>query len=515
VIRVLRAAVVAASIGTMLAATCAAADTPSPGAVGIGDRLNPTIGNGGYDVRHYDLDLTYATSDPSQALVGNETITAVATQSLSQFDLDFAGKVPSQVLVNGAGAAFKISNEELVIKPAAPIANGATFTVQITGFGSAPMQLSSKSTSSAFFKTPDGSVTAPQPFGAHLIYPCNDHPRDKATFAFTIDVPAGERAIANGDPVSQTTANGRTIWVYDMAQPMATELTQITVGNWDFDTPRRDGSVILRNVSAPSLTPSLGDAFAAEARQLDYMVSQAGAYPFNRWGILVEQPDPGFTLETQTIAQFPYVFFGSFGQAIWDPTMTHELSHQWFGNSVAPYSWSDIWLNEGHATWYEFTYAETQGELEGDTIDYPDPQGYPTIDEVMKADYAHGDEWRADFGPVAAPKNGTDAVLFSDNVYFGGAVTLYALRQKIGATAFQKVEKAWVQRYAGQSASTDDFIALATQVSGQDVTQFLRDWVYGTKEPPMPGHPDWTVNPVKQTKTTTTSAAVRLAHHGG
>ena len=65
---------------------------PSPGAPGLGDRLFPRSGNGGYDVQHYDLDLRYATGAPSQPIDGTVTILARATQDLSRFDLDFAGQ---------------------------------------------------------------------------------------------------------------------------------------------------------------------------------------------------------------------------------------------------------------------------------------------------------------------------------------------------------------------------------------------------------------------------------------
>lgn len=501
-------------LGALLVAATAAYAEPTPGSVGIGDRLYPSLGNGGYDVQHYDLDLRYATSDPSQSIVGDATILARATQSLSQFDLDFGGKSVGGVSVNGAPAAFTRKDEELIVTPSDPLPDGQAFTVRVTQFVAVPTTASSKATSTVFFKTPDGSAMAPQPYGAHLIYPSNDHPRDKATFRFTIDVPAGTNAIANGEEVSRSTANGRTTWVYAMDQPMATELTQIAVGNWDLGAPRRAGSVILRDASAPSLTASLQPAFALEPSQLDYMQSRVGSLPFSRYGILVVAPDFGFSLETQTLSIFPNVFFSSYGKAVWDPTMLHELSHEWFGDNVSPYSWSDIWLNEGHATWYEFLYAESTGQLEGDTAYYPDPQGYATFDELMRAVYAHGDEWRNDFGPVALPLNNTDAVQYSYNVYHGGALVLYALRQKIGTTAFDRLERAWLQRYAGQSASTDDFIALASSVSGQDLTAFLRDWLYGTRTPPMPGHPDWTVNPVKTHKTTTLITAAPARQRG-
>jgi aminopeptidase N len=179
-------------------------------------------------------------------------------------------------------------------------------------------------------------------------------------------------------------------------------------------------------------------------------------------------------------------------------TILHELAHMWFGDSVSPYSWSDLWLNEGHATWYELVYADEEGQLVGHTEGgWPDPQGYATLEELMRGVYAHGDEWRKQSGPVALPESGQVVKLFSYQVYFGGALVLYALRQKIGESAFEQIERTWVTRYRDGVASTDDFIALATEISGDaSVTPFLRDWLYGEKTPPMPGHPDWTVNPV-------------------
>jgi aminopeptidase N len=121
----------------------------------------------------------------------------------------------------------------------------------------------------------------------------------------------------------------------------------------------------------------------------------------------------------------------------------------WFGDSVSPERWSDLWLNEGHASWYEFLYAEQRGELADDTQDYPDPTRCATFDEPMKAVYAHGDQWRHDSGPVAAPSSAD--TLFDLQRYHGGALVFYALRQLVGATTFQRIERAWVQRYEGQS----------------------------------------------------------------
>jgi aminopeptidase N len=124
----------------------------------------------------------------------------------------------------------------------------------------------------------------------------------------------------------------------------------------------------------------------------------------------------------------------------------------------------------------------------------------------MKAVYAHGDQWRADSGPVALPTS--EDTIFDLQRYHGGALVLYALRQKIGAAAFQQIERAYVTRFKDRSVSTDDYIALAAQVSGdRSVIPFLRDWLYSTKTPAMPGHPDWTVAPVEAAKAPTALSA--------
>jgi aminopeptidase N len=111
----------------------------------------------------------------------------------------------------------------------------------------------------------------------------------------------------------------------------------------------------------------------------------------------------------------------------------------------------------------------------------------------MKDTYAKGDQWRHDSGPVAAP----DATnLFDSQRYPGGVLVLYAVRQFVGEDTFHAIERVFLARYRSATATTEDYIAVASKVSGQDLSGFLRDWLYGTKAPRMPGHPDWKVTPV-------------------
>jgi len=472
-----------------------ARDLPSPGAAGIGDRLFPGLGNGGYDVQHYNLDLRYATSAPSQPIDGTVTILARATQPLSRFDLDFAGQSVGGVTVDGARASWRRDGEELVVTPRRSLRRGELFAVRVSHFVAVPTEPGDDPSSTAFFIHADGSATAGQPNFEHFVYPSNDHPRDKATFTFRFDVPAGTTAVANGLQLGHWTRKGRTTWLYAERHPMATELTQLAVGNLRFSSPGRRPGVLLRDVLPPSLEAEILPRLAVGPAQIDWMQDRVGRYPFESMGSLVVRADLGFALETQTLSLLDTYWFEDQPVGLGDATLLHELSHMWFGDSVAPREWSDIWLNEGHASWYEFVYSEEKGFLADDTVNYPDENGYDTVEELMHAVYLHSDQWRHDSGPVARPVDADH--LFDLQVYHGGALVLYALRQVVGARTFARIEREWVTRYRDRVAGTDDFIALASQVAHRDLRGFLGAWLYGTTTPPMPGHPDWKADPVQ------------------
>jgi aminopeptidase N len=492
-----RLLVVAVFLAALVAGPAASASAPpSPGAAGVGDRLFPQLGNGGYDVIHYDVAVRYATSAPSQPLQGTVRILARATQALSRFDLDFSGQSVGSISVNGARAAWTRDGEDLVITPRRPLAKGVPFVVTVGDYVAVPTVADPDDESTtAFFQHSVGSATAGQPNWTHAFLPSNDHPSDKATFDLRFDVPAGETAVGNGVLAAKWTGGGRSHFIYVQRQPMATELIQLAVGDYDVTSVGVKSGVYLRDVTAKPITAQIQPLLSVTPAQMAWMQARVGRYPFDLYGSLVVQADIGFALESQTLELMDTSWFDDFGQGVWEPTLLHEMSHMWFGDSVSPATWSDLWLNEGHASWYEFLYAAEKGQLAEDTEGYPDDAGYADFDALMQAVYAHGDQWRADDGPVALPTSSD--TLFSFQAYHGGALVLYALRQLVGAPTFQRIERAWLSTYEGRSASTDDFIALASRVSGRDLTSFLRAWVYGTTTPPMPGHPDWTVDPVE------------------
>ncbi|MFD5793112.1 M1 family metallopeptidase [Streptomyces diastatochromogenes] len=475
-----RAALLAAAVSVCLLAAGAPTEP-----LGIGDRLYPYLGNPGYDVASYDLSFTYPGTNvkPLQAVT---TIDARTTSRLDRVNLDFAhGKVES-VEVDGRPAGFTSAGEDLVVTPDSPLHKGrwTRITVKHT---SDPV--TGKDEDGGWVRTSDGLAMANQADAAHLVFPCNDHPSDKAMFTFHVTAPNAYTAVANGVPAGADRVGGSTTWTYRTQHPMATELAQVSIGRSAVAHRTGPHGLALRDVVPSADRKELEPWLAKTPDQIAWLESKVGKFPFETYGVLMAQASTGFELETQTLSLFEKNLFTETAYPKWylESIMVHELSHQWFGDSVSPRTWSDVWLNEGHATWYEALYAEEKA--------------HKPVEDRMKAAYSASDRWRDSGGPPARPKPpapGQKIGIFRPNVYDGAALALYALRQEIGVRAFERLEKAWVKQHRDSNASTADFVRLASTVAGRDLSGFLKDWLYGEKTPPMPGHPDWkSVKPAK------------------
>ncbi|GGY25782.1 M1 family metallopeptidase [Streptomyces djakartensis] len=446
--------------------------------LGVGDRLFPHLGNPGYDVAAYDLSFTYpGTNDkPLRAVT---TIDAWTTADLERVNLDFAHGTVRSVEVDGEPAKFAAAGEDLVITPGKPVPDGnrMRITVRHTSDPVPP-----RGREGGWVRTADGLAMANQADAAHLVFPGNDHPSDKAMFTIRVTAPEGHTVVAGGLPAGVHTSGGSTTWTYRTLHPMATELAQVSIGRSTVLHRSGPQGLPVRDVVPTRHRKALEPWLRKTPGQIAWMESRLGRYPFETYGLLVADATTGFELETQTLSLFERQLFTEPAHPKWyvESIMVHELAHQWFGDSVSPRTWSDLWLNEGHATWYEALYAEKQGGK--------------SLRDRMKSAYGASDGWRAAGGPPAAPKApepGNKIGIFRHNVYDGAALVLYALRQEIGATAFESLQRAWVGRHRDGNASTADFVRLAGEITGRDLAAFFQDWLYGKKTPPMPGHPDW------------------------
>ncbi|GLX40416.1 zinc metalloprotease [Streptomyces roseochromogenus] len=468
----LRAALLAAASLTLVAAVL-----PPPKPLGIGDRLFPELGNPGYDVLSYDLSLTY--KDNLTPLDAVTVIEARTLEPLERINLDFTNGTVASAEVNGEPAGVDSVGEDLVLTPAHAVPAGV------------PLHLVVRHTSDprgradgGWVPTEDGLAMANQADAAHRVFPCNDHPADKAYFTFRVTAPAGTTVVANGVPSSlpAARAGGAAVWTYRTLHPMATELAQVSVGRSAVVHRTGPHGLPLRDVVPAADRERLEPWLAKTAGHIEWMEERVGRYPFENYGVLIARAKTGFELETQTLSLFEHGLFAGEGYPEWyvESVMVHELAHQWFGDSVTPRTWSDLWLNEGHATWYEALYADGLGKY--------------SLERRMREAYQRSDQWRAAGGPPAAPKAaapGEKIGLFRPVVYDGAALILYALRQEIGAEAFDRVERSWVAEHKDGTAGTEDFVRLASREAGRDLEAFLEPWLYGQTTPPMPGHPEW------------------------
>ena len=185
-----------------------------------------------------------------------------------------------------------------------------------------------------------------------------------------------------------------------------------------------------------------------------------GPYPFDAYGIVVVDDFPG-ALENQTLS-----LFGR--NAVNEIIVVHELAHQWFGNHVSPAQWRDIWLNEGFASYAEWLWIEATQGIEALAVGITDERAFFA---------SQG------FPPPGAPPS-TD--LFNASVYRIGAMTLHALRLTIGDADFFETLRTYVARFGGGSATTDDFIGVAEEVSGVELDDLFEAWLYGDTVPRFP-----------------------------
>jgi len=434
---------------------------PQVGHNSIGDPKAPSLGNTGYDVLQYTLALTI---DPERETIsGTATVKAVATlPNLSRLSLDYSGPRIRRLTVDAQETPHQRQGIKLYVDLPRLMAEGEAFSV-VAAYGGHPQQVQSEFLD--FFPLGmhfvDGmAFVASEPDGARSWFPCNDHPRDKALFRFEITVPRGYVVAANGQPRPPIEGQTTTTFVWEGASPMATYLATVAVGHYQVIHQTAPNGIPMRHYASPDLLSDARRLLTRTGDMIVFLERHFGPYPFQSYGHVVV-PMQGVSLETQTMT---LIDAGAVAQGI-ERIVIHELAHQWFGDSVSPASWADIWLNEGFATYASWLWEEARSPAK-------------LMDNLNTAEAR---AWEADPGePLADPSASN---LFGFNSYIKGAWVLHMLRSEIGDEAFFRTLQTYHGRFKHGVATTGDFQAVAEAVSGQDLELFFSQWVYGRRIP--------------------------------
>lgn len=437
---------------------------PDPDVDDVTDEVFDDLGDPRIDVSHYAVVVTADPGRPELRGTATLTLTALTAEPLADLTLDLRGPVVSEATVDGEPAEVADADpDEIRITPAEPIEPGTEAEVVLTYAGE-PDQDEFPGLGVPVGWQPDdvgGWFTMSEPNGTSTWVPASDHPSDKATWSITLDTPDDVVGVANGRLVSQESAEGRTAWVWETDEPMATYLVLAAVG--DYDLVQRAGPDDAQVVFAfPSDLPAEDRAgFDDLDAIVDYFGETFGEYPDDDLGAIVVPTSLGLALENQTRPLFGLDAVGE-GE-VW--ALAHELAHQWFGNAVSPARWDDLWLNESFATYADWLWRDHAGEA--DIAVLAERVGVPRQGGLAVTD------------PEAAAS-------FDGVIYEGGARALHALRLTIGDEPFFELLRRWYAERDGTSASTDDFTALAEEVAGEDLDAFFDAWLRAPKQPALP-----------------------------
>jgi len=429
------------------------------------DELVPGHGDPSYSVAHYDLDLTYRHS--TNHLRGVATLRVVVDDPVPALTLDLHALRVSSVQVAGATLkSWTHRRGRVVVRFGRALVPGTGLEI-VVRYAGTPRLVPGPDGQVGWEELTDGVLVAAQPYGAPSWFPCNDRPSDKATYRMTIRASSDYLVVANGRPTSRRVGGSTTTWEYEQTQPMATYLATVQLGR--YVATEVPAAVPLWLVSPPSREPTVRTAFARQAEMVDVFIRLFGDYPFDAYTVVVTDDALEIPIEAQTLSTFG----SNYLRTDWDAErlIAHELSHQWFGNSVTGRRWRDIWLHEGFACYSEWLWSESSGR--------------------QSADWHARVHWnRLSRLPQDLVLADPDAQrMFDDRVYKRGALFLHALRVTFGDDAFFGLVREWTSRHRYGSVTTEDLVDLADELLGPAALGLADAWLNAPALPRLPGSP--------------------------
>ena len=418
-----------------------------------------------YDVISYDVSVEVF---PSLEVLECTTDVVFTPEmaGLDEIRLDLVDLTVTAVSDINGSLSYSQVEDSLFVTLAQPVNPGDTIWVRIEYSGT-PWNEGSGGFGGFFFNTTSsgnvsyhmgvGVYTDPPSLG-RVIFPCWDHPADKASVDFHITVEDTLYAVANGDlqSIDENGTDATLTYNWSQPQPMSTYLAAFAVSDYavlvdstydwiyyfvypdDID----DALVSFQNVNL----------------MMDQYESTYSAYPWETKFSYVQTPKG----DMEHLTQVYHIYFAINGANNYDWLLAHEMSHHWWGDCVTEEFWTDVWLSEGFAVYSEAVWAEYYGAAAYN--DY-------VVNEMMIPYLNSGELF-----PITNPT--TPAEMWSYTTYQKAGSVLHMLRHVLGDVDFYGSLDEYFDHHSYRTATTDDFRDHVENVSGADIDWFFDTWLH-------------------------------------
>ena len=437
-------------------------------------RVEPLIDT--WRPEHYLVNI--ALNDQLSEITASAQINVLIVKETSLIDLDFGELTTDAVTLSSKPLSFTHKDGKLKVNLPEPARAGTRFTLRVDYHGKPKDGL-------ILTADKDGHPAAVGdnwPNRVHHWIPSFDHPSAKATVTFNITTRAGQEVVANGH-LDHVTANGtlRT-WSYSEGVPIPPYCMIIGVGQFAKSEPAQRALTPLSYYVPLSEGALAQKGFSPAIPTLEFFTEKVAPYPYEKLALIVGATRFGGMENSSAIVFTSNLFSRSstvemsrqFGVPFNNITLiSHEIAHQWFGDSVTESTWSDLWLSEGFATYFAGLFVQRY-ESEAAFQQY--------MQKAAESVFAYEKTKRV---PIFDRDTESLMELLNANNYQKGAWVLHMLRSSLGDEVFFRGIRAYYESHKNAIASTEDLRLALEQASGKDLRGFFARWVYDS------GHPQY------------------------
>ena len=379
--------------------------------------------------------------------------------------------------------SHQTTGTELVITFAEPLSRDGEHEVAVT-YTAFPRKGLYFRTADMGYKAEDEHLfTQGEDIEARHWFPCFDEPNEKFTSEVTCRVPADMIVLSNGRLASEESSNGLKAVRWVQEKPHVSYLISLVAGHFKKIEDQYE-DIHLAFYTPASQISLAQNSFAETKEMMAFFEKEIGVpYPWHKYYQVCVQDFMWGGMENTSISTLSdRTLFPEETENIRSSQglVAHELVHQWFGDLVTCEDWSQIWLNEGFATYYAHLYNQHKDGQEDFLYGmYNSARGF--INRTVKEDSR----------PIVFRSYDVPTELFGYLVYPKGGWVLHMLRGELGPDVFRRSIKKYLEQHQFGTVTTHDLISALEETSGRNLDRFFDQWVFHPHHPELQVKYSW------------------------